>query len=395
MPPRENSSSIGHARVADEAGRHGGEVGLNGGRDRPELRLIDEGGDRCPLGEGSQDPGQQRRPEDGQERRVLQDGGHDEEREREQVEGRDVECRAERVLGRLGADGALRLGVQPEEEEEHEADPERRAGRPDHVPDVLPGGEAAADQLRDQDGGLRQGGHLVAEVRAADHRPGGDRLLQAQHLGHADEGDAEGARGGPGAAGDHAHQGADRCGGDVEPARAHQPDPVGHHRRDRAGHVPGADQRPHGEQDEDRPHGRGDAPDRRVTNGGDGVAVLERDQAGERGAEEQGHLQRPVGRVDPEECDREGEQADQDNDGKERVEQAGWAWRPAARPWSGVGLGAQRWLRGTCHAATSCPGDHCRESAVAERPDLLGAAAMIGAPRERHQPDEDQGQHGQ
>jgi hypothetical protein len=50
-------------------------------------------------------------------------------------------------------------------------------------------------------------------------------------------------------------------------------------------------------------------------DGGDGVAVLERDQGGERGTEEQGDLQRPIGRVDPEEGDGEGEQADQDDDG--------------------------------------------------------------------------------
>ena len=89
---------------------------------------------------------------------------------------------------------------------------ERRAGGPDHVADVLPGGEAAADELWDQDGGLRQRGHLVAEVGAADHRPGGDRLGKAQHVGHPDEGDPQGRRGGPGAAGDHADQRADRRG---------------------------------------------------------------------------------------------------------------------------------------------------------------------------------------
>ena len=51
------------------------------------------------------------------------------------------------------------------------------------------------------------------------------------------------------------------------------------------------------------------------------VAVLERDQAGERRAEEQRDLQWPVGRIDAEQDDRRRQQDDQDDDRQHRVEQ--------------------------------------------------------------------------
>ena len=54
----------------------------------------------------------------------------------------------------------------------------------------------------------------------------------------------------------------------------------------------------------------------------DGVAVLERDQARERGAQQQRDLQRPVGGADAEEHDRQRDQPDQHDHGQERVEQA-------------------------------------------------------------------------
>ena len=48
--------------------------------------------------------------------------------------------------------------------------------------------------------------------------------------------------------------------GGVEDRRLEDRDPVGHDGRDRAGHVPGADQRPDGQEDEERAHRRGDPP---------------------------------------------------------------------------------------------------------------------------------------
>src|SRR5262245_55122040 len=94
--------------------------------------------------------------------------------------------------------------------------------------DVRADREPTAHQLRHQDGRLRQWGHLVAEVRAADHRAGRDRLVQAHDVGHSDERDSERAGGGPGAAGDHADQGADQRGREVEPGRAEPSDSVVH-----------------------------------------------------------------------------------------------------------------------------------------------------------------------
>ena len=140
--------------------------------------------------------------------------------------------------------------------------------RPEHVPDVLAGRQAAADELRHEDRRLRERRHLVAEVGAADHRSGGRRLRQAHHLGHPDEGDAERSRRRPRAAGDHADDGADRRRGQEEDRRVEQPDAVVDDRRDRARHVPGADQRADREQDEDRAHRRRDAADRSVGDRG-------------------------------------------------------------------------------------------------------------------------------
>ena len=102
--------------------------------------------------------------------------------------------------------------------------------------------------------------------------------------------------------------GADRRGRQVEDRRVEQPDAVVDDGRDRAGHVPRADQRADREQDEDRAHRGRDAADRGVGDRGGGVAVLERHQARERGAQQQRDLQRPVGGADAEERDRERDQ---------------------------------------------------------------------------------------
>ena len=81
-------------------------------------------------------------------------------------------------------------------------------------------------------------------------------------------------------------------------ARIEQPDAVVDDRRDRARHVPGPDQRADGEQDEDRAERGADPADRRLGDRRRRVAVLERDQAREGGAQQQRDLQRPVGRAD-------------------------------------------------------------------------------------------------
>ena len=151
---------------------------------------------------------------------------------------------------------------------------------------------------------------------------GGDRGRHAEDRGHADERHAERAGGGPRAAGDRPDDGADEGDGGVEDGRAEQRDAVGDDGRDRAGHVPRADQRADGEEDEDRPHRRGDAADGGVAERGRGVAVLERHQPGDHRARQQRHLQRPVRRVDPEQHDRERQQNDQHQHRDERVEEA-------------------------------------------------------------------------
>ena len=143
----------------------------------------------------------------------------------------------------------------------------------------------------------------------------------AHHLRHADERHAERAGRRPRAAGDHPDERADRRGREEEHVRVEQLDAVVDDGRDRAGHVPGADQRADREQDEDRADGGRHAADRRVGHGRGRIAVLERDQARERRAEQQRDLQRPVGGARPEQADRQRDQRDQDDHREDRVEQ--------------------------------------------------------------------------
>ena len=154
--------------------------------------------------------------------------------------------------------------VSPSTRKMHQADAERRPGRPEHVADVLPDGEPAADELGDQDRGLRQRRHLVAEVGAADDGAGRDRLVEAHDVRHADERDAER----PAVVHELPVTMPTRAQiaavGEVEPRRADQPDAVVDDGRDGAGHVPGADQRADREQDEDRAHRGRHAADGRV-----------------------------------------------------------------------------------------------------------------------------------
>ena len=122
----------------------------------------------------------------------------------------------------VGADLGAGVHAQPDDQEDRQADAERRSGGPEHVPDVLAGGQAA-HELRHQDRRLRERRHLVAEVRAADDGAGRDRLRDAQHVRHPDERDAERAGRGPRAAGDHADDRADRRRRQEEHARIEQP----------------------------------------------------------------------------------------------------------------------------------------------------------------------------
>ena len=124
--------------------------------------------------------------------------------------------------------------------------------------------------------------------------------------------------------------GADRRRRDEEDGRVEQEDAVVDDGRDRAGHVPRPDQRTDREQDEDRAHRGRDAADRGVRDGRGGVAVLQRHQGRERGAQQQRDLQRPVGGADPEEPDRQRDQPDQHHDGEERVEQGRRSWLPGS-----------------------------------------------------------------
>ena len=309
--------------LLDEPRGHRREDGLDRGGDRSEGRVVHERLDRLPLGEGSQDAGEECGSQDGQERWKPQRREDDQQQQREQVDETDVEGGGQRRSRCVGAERRVRVRIQSQDQEDDKTDSERRTCGPEHVADVLTDGQPAADELGDEDRGLRQRGHLVPEVGATDDGSRCDRLVEAHHLRHSDERHTQGADGGPGAAGDHSDQGADdRC-GQVEHGRADQPDAVVDDRGDGPGHVPGADECADGQEDEDRPHSGGDAAHGRVRDTRNRVAVLERHQAGERGAQQQRHLKGSVGGVDPEQVDGDREQGDQNDDRQHGIEHAG------------------------------------------------------------------------
>ena len=165
--------------------------------------------------------------------------------------------------------------------------------------------------------------------------------------------------------------GADGGRGEVEPARADQPDAVVDDGRDGAGHVPGADQGADGEQDEHRAHRGRHAADGRVGDRRDRVAVLEGDQARERRAEQQRDLERPVGGA---RCRTARSSARAGRSGRRSAaaRRAGWAVVGAAR--SGVrgrhgGLsGPRRRSRGRRATPTSSPWWCSSPRAQASRP---------------------------
>ena len=71
------------------------------------------------------------------------------------------------------------------------------------------------------------------------------------------------------------------------------------------------DQRPDREQDEQGAHPRRHAADRRTAHAGGAVSVLEGDEPGDRGARQEGDLQRTARRVRPEQGDRQDDEGDE------------------------------------------------------------------------------------
>ena len=228
-----------------------------------------------------------------------------------------IAWRVARVEGRSRRLGASRPMIAKPEDRQDDG----RPGRPQHGADVLLG-RHAADHRRHEDGRLGDRRHLVAEVGAGDHGAGRDHRVRAEDRRQRHEGDAQGGGGGPRAADGQAHQPAhDRRRG-VEPRCAQQPDAVVDDGRDRAGHVPGADERADREEDEHRARGPSEMPPTTASRTRTTVVpVLERDEAGDHRAGEQRDLQRAAGRIGPEQPDRQADQADQGDDRDQRVEQ--------------------------------------------------------------------------
>ena len=160
---------------------------------------------------------------------------------------------------------------------------ERGPGCPEHVAHVRGDREAPPDELRYQDRRLRERRHLVAEIRAADDGPRGRRLRDPITLAiptNATPSVPAVVHELPVTMPTTAQIAAVAT---KKIARVEQPDAVVDDGRDRAGHVPRADQRADCQQDEDRAHRGRDAADRCIRDRCGGVAVLERHQARERG----------------------------------------------------------------------------------------------------------------
>ena len=145
---------------------------------------------------------------------------------------------------------------------------------------------------------------------------------------NADKGDAEGAGRGPGAAGDEAGDRADDADGEIEVAWFEQIEPVIDDRRDRAAHVPDAEERADREQDENGAQSGGNTLD-----DGD-PQIVERNpppggqQRREQRGREETDLNRAAARIEPVEPDRQREQNDRTATGISASASDGAADRP-------------------------------------------------------------------
>ena len=170
---------------------------------------------------------------------------------------------------------------------------------------------------RGEVGGVGQRRHLVAEVGARDDGAGGNPQVQVVGRGGADQGQADGAGGGPRVAGGQRDDGADGAGGGIEDGGHQQRQAVVDHRRHDAGQNPGADDRPDDEQDQHGAHRRGDAALDRALDLRPGLAVGEADEPGDGRAEHQGDLVRAERGLVAEQVHRGAEQGDERDDGDE------------------------------------------------------------------------------
>ena len=164
---------------------------------------------------------------------------------------------------------------------------------------------------RGQVGRLRQRRHLVTEIRPGDHRAGSDGHVQAETPGDGHECDADGAHHGPRTAHRHGDDRTQNRRDGIEDHGIQEPNPPVGQRRDGAGHVPGADQRAHREEDEDGAHGRTDAVDRGLGQIGDRVAVEVAHLGGQGSRQQQRHLDRASDRVLPVQLDGQGQSDDE------------------------------------------------------------------------------------
>ena len=235
----------------------------------------------------------------------------DHQRHRREQQRIDLEVGVEQLERRIQR--AFRLGAgfaETHQRKQGEGDEQARRRRPGHVADV--GEYVDAGDGGRQVGGIGQRRHLVAEIGAADDRSGRYLQGQAHAGGNADEANAQGARHGPGTADGKRRDCAEQAGSRVEDGRIEQQHSVVDHGRHRAAEHPCANQAAHGEEDDHRRQGRGNATDDGLFDDLPVVAVLDADAGGQRRPADQRDLVGALRGVAAEE--RHGHAEEQDGD---------------------------------------------------------------------------------
>ena len=141
-----------------------------------------------------------------------------------------------------------------------------------------------------QVGGIRQGGHLIAEVCAGQDGAGGHTGIHAKAKANAHQGHAHGAHGAPGGASSQRGDGADQDAGDEEDGGMHDLQAVVDHGGNDAGIDPHTDQNTHDDQDTNRLEGLIDAVHHHLLNAVPLVAQVQGHNSCHTDAQEHGDM---------------------------------------------------------------------------------------------------------
>ena len=143
-----------------------------------------------------------------------------------------------------------------------------------------------------QIGGVGQGRHLIAEVRAGQDGAGGHSRVHIQAEADAHQGHAHGAHGAPGGTGGQGSDGTNQNGGDEEDGGMHDLQSVVDHGGNDAGIDPHTDQNAHDDQNTDGLEGLINAVHHHLLNAVPLVAQIQGHQGRHTDAHKHGHMDR-------------------------------------------------------------------------------------------------------